>query len=233
MPANPRLLRARADALAGGKPPLTRRQQQHHERIMGLAPALIAEFGLHNLTFAMVALALRISPAAMRHHVIDLYDLLGQILLDHLAYIADILDGVPATIPDRQAAARAAYYAATRVDDAHLTVPHYLLVSARFALPEDLLDQVQARIDKIGVAVAGDIGCKALAVLDDPAYNLAEVEMSLHALTAPPGTPNLALAWNNAAIGQMPQTGQGGSASLTPAVPPPWRPPPQHAPPPH
>lgn len=257
MQANPRRLRARADSLAGGPPPLTRRQQLCYDRIMAIAPALLAEFGVQNITFAALALALRITPAAIRYHFIDIDDLLGVILLTHLATLHEALAHVPATEPNPEAARRTAYLAVTRGNDGRLTAPHALLVHARHTLPDDLQEQLEPRYAALAEIIAGERAATTLPLLDSPLFEPETIERMLAALVscapaqsaAPPtatlalilpklavpqqNLPKLNIHVSNAAIPETPQKGQGTRTPQIAHCATNWRlpraPPPHHA----
>jgi AcrR family transcriptional regulator len=159
---------------------------------MAIAPALLAEFGVRNITFAALALALRITPAAIRHHFIDIDDLLGVILLTHLATLHEALARVPAAAANEAAARRAAYLAATRGDNGRLTAPHTLLVHARNTLPDDLQAQIEPRYAALAEIVAGDRAATTLPLLDSPLFEPETIERMLAALIACEPAPSAA-----------------------------------------
>ena len=233
MPANPRRLRARADSLDTAPPPRTKRQQQCYDRIMAIAPTLLAEFGPSNITIASLALALRITPAALRHLFVDIDDLLGAILLNHLENLAETIAAIPEAAPNARQARRAAYIAATRGTPGCLTIPHYLLVHTRHILPEDLLDRIDAHRAALAEALAGDMAASILFLLDDPSFDPATIETMLGAaIQSGPVAAKLALARNTSVPHHTLTAADPAEPQQTRAPPPVWRPPPQHSPPP-
>jgi AcrR family transcriptional regulator len=134
MQTNLRLLRARADAICP-PPPLTRRQQQTYDRIFIASTVLLAENGPYAISFPNLARALRISTATLRHHFIDIDDLLGAITITWLENILAMVCEIPASEPLR----RRACYAATLRDRAPQQI---LLHAARDILPPDLAERI-------------------------------------------------------------------------------------------
>src|SRR5271156_371437 len=78
-----------------GRPVLTDRQRGREDKILIAGEKLMARFGRHGITFALVAL-------------------LGEILRRHLRALATALGEVPRDTPNRQPVLRATYLAATR-----------------------------------------------------------------------------------------------------------------------
>ena len=218
MPANPRLVRARADQIFGAPPTRTKHQQQIYDRIMLAAPTLLAEFGPIQITFAILAIGLRISTTTLRRHFVDIDDLLGTILLEHLGDVEDSISVIPDTAPDPPHLRRQAYLAATRGQNNRLKAAHALLVQARHTLPPDLLDRIEHQRQRIGQALvespAGARADQTLLLLDNPAFSGSTIEAMLAAHAAahpPPPKPRcptaLALAWHNAASPGMHEVG--------------------------
>jgi len=80
-----RIFRAKAQLRDPSQPALTGRQRQRHERIVDISQYLIAEEGIHNITFRGLACALRMTQAALRLHFVDMEALQAEIVRRNLA----------------------------------------------------------------------------------------------------------------------------------------------------
>ena len=97
-----------------GRPVLTGRQRDREDKILIAGEKLMARFGRHGITFALVAASVSISRATLFFHFTDLDALLGEILRRHLRALATALGEVPRETPNRQPVLRATYLHATR-----------------------------------------------------------------------------------------------------------------------
>ncbi len=185
MPISLRILRNLADQ-AAPRPPLTRPQQEREARILHVGEALLARFGRHGITFALMATALRIGTAALRWHYADLDALLADILRRHLQSITASLDAVPASTPNHPQALRAAYLAATRNPDGSLTSAHLLLTRDRHLLPQDELDPIEAIRHAIARRLAANAPADTIDIADSPWIDAARLEAVLTTVAALP-----------------------------------------------
>lgn len=187
MLVSPRILRAEALCLACHPRELTSREIARQERILDTATELLARHGMRAVTFGALALALRLAPATLRFHFVDLDDLLGEILRGHLQRLAELLGDVPAepeaTLHTRR---RAAWAQATRAGLGGTTPAHTLLLRDRHGLPADLLENIEATYRNLGLLLAGPDLPEALTLLDDPAIAPARAEILIAALLAAP-----------------------------------------------
>jgi|GEM_PF-1280947 len=182
MPANPRLLRAEADNLDDFTPRYrTARESALREHIVKTSQALLARHGRHDISFAALALALRIGAGTLRRHFIDLDALLGEILSRHLMDLSRHLGEIPFTDPDRERKKRAKYLEYTRTPFGGLTEAHLLFVRDRHTLPEDLLSSLEQTRDGIGNLLGPDPH-ETLTLLDTPYISHPRIEAMLAAL---------------------------------------------------
>jgi AcrR family transcriptional regulator len=142
----------------------------------------MAHFGRAGLTMNSFAIAIRMSPATIRRHFPDIDSILAEILLNHLQTISKAIGDVPLTTPNRKAAQRAAYIAATRTAYSAPTETHLLLIRERFALPQDLADIVETTRDVIGTLLGADQSAAILAILDTPTLQPPQIEAMLAGL---------------------------------------------------
>ena len=182
MPVPIRILRAQADDLPGARPRVSARELETQDRILATATSLMATHGRTGLTMASFAAAMRLSPATIRRHFPDLDSILFEILHRHLHAIAVSFGAIGFDAPNRSAARRAAYVAHTRTPFSAPTEQHLLLLRERHALSPDLAEPVA----KLRVLI-GDMLCPAhpeiaLALLDTPELQPAQIEAMLTAL---------------------------------------------------
>lgn len=144
MSTSDRCLRADVEEFDTEPPKLSKRRQEQRDRIFRLCPLIMARRGTENITLAKLALALDISTASLRRHVIDLEYLLFKLLLAHLQTILAALNDIPPGAPDRAAKLQAAYRALTRDQAGHPTAAHLLLERDRHLLPDDLRGEIEA-----------------------------------------------------------------------------------------
>jgi AcrR family transcriptional regulator len=167
----PRILRAQADRLAGGLPSFTARERERHELIIKTGQALMSEHGRLAITFANLAVALRIGTGTLRRHFTDLDALLGEIVTRHLRDILRRFAAIPHETPRRQEHLRAAYFAATRRPWGGLTEAHLLVTRDRHLLPDDVLRPIVACHREIGIIIAPEQAIEALQLLDCPWFD--------------------------------------------------------------
>jgi hypothetical protein len=118
----------------------------------------------------------------LRRWFCDVDHLLAEILVRHFDAISERLAAIPANVPGRAAACRAAYLAATRTRDGALTEAHLLFMRDRHQLPPDEIGAVSTLRDRIGQQLAGAHGCIALGLLDMPELAGDQIEAMLDAL---------------------------------------------------
>jgi AcrR family transcriptional regulator len=167
------------DNATRNRPPLTDKQREREERIIFAAQTLMATFGGDTLTIGKLALALRMAPATIRRHFIDIESILAEILLRHLIAISRAIGKIPGDAPNRQALQRAAYLEATRTPWGGLTEPHLLLIRARHTLPDDLAKPIEDMRQIIGEGLAGAHAETALTLLDAPHLQAQQIEAML------------------------------------------------------
>ena len=120
-----------------GRPVLSARQQQREREILVAGEKLMARFGRHGVTPALIAASVSLSRATLFFHFTDLDALLGEILRRHLRQLEAALAAVPHNIATRQADLRAAYRAATTAPTGGPSDAHVLLARDRALLPVD------------------------------------------------------------------------------------------------
>ena len=179
MPAPHRTIRAIAENQSKSPHDLSPRERDRHAAILDVAQASMAELGASEVTLAGLAFALHLTAAALRRQFADTASILAELLHRHLRSLTAALAAVPATSENPQAARRAAYLAATRSPLGGLLAPHLLLVRDRNTLPPDLLDDIEHVRASLGMALAGDRGHVALALLDSPYLGLPAIEAAL------------------------------------------------------
>ncbi len=185
MQTEPRILRTHVDNRTR-RPPLTDKQREREERIITATRTLMASFAGDTLTIGKLALALRMSPATIRRHFIDIDSILAEILLRHLIEISRAIGKIPREHPAWHAAARAAYIEATRTGWGALSDAHLLLIRARHTLPDDLAKPIEDMRQLIGEALAGEHAETALTLLDAPHLQPPQIEAMLAASQAKP-----------------------------------------------
>jgi AcrR family transcriptional regulator len=191
-----RILRAKAQSRDPSHFALTERQRQRHERVIAISQFLIAEEGRHNITFRGLARALRMTPATLRFHFLDIEALLGEILRRHLHGLAAALGKYEPTDPERHQKRRAAYLAYTRTGLGGLTEAHLLLVRDSHTLPDDERNSIDMMRQGLAELLAGpgDLPEEVLLLLDAPFLDAARIEARLAApiLKAQPPPPQTA-----------------------------------------
>lgn len=151
-----RLLRADAEEFETDPPPLPKRRQAQRDRIFRLLPRILARRGIESVTLPNLALALDISTAALRRHVIDMGYLLYKILLQHLQFMLDSLLEIPAADPDAAHRRAGACSGALHPDPALFQAARLLWTRDRDKLPEDLLgelEELQLQLAALGGAI--------------------------------------------------------------------------------
>ena len=222
MPITPRLLRARADELSREKFPQTARDQARHERILSVATRMIADYGRHIVTFASLAMALRMSPATLRRHFIDIDAIIGDIVQTHLMGLARALGEIDPSDPDRHRRRRALYVDNTRGYPGTMLPAHQILLRDRDTLPPDLRDAIDLTYVSIGETMilaahaTPGLARKFLGIIDNPWLDQDDVEAALASLT--PRGPMAQLAAPLAITQTMPppDINAGGNPNLYP-----------------
>lgn len=151
-----RILRADAEEFDTDPPRLSKRRQAERDRIFRVLPAIIARRGLEGLTVGKLALALDISTSSLRRHIVDLDFFLFKVLRTHLNAILAALHAIPAGAPDRVPQCRAAWRALTLNAGGNPLPAQLLLERHRDALPDDLLDIIDALRDTVHAMLGAD-----------------------------------------------------------------------------
>ena len=188
-----RALRDHIDSLPGNQPRFNAREQDRQEQIVTAGRTLLAEFGAGSFTMNAFALALRMSPASIRRHFIDLDSLLVHILNRHLLTLSTVMGTLPRGANDKQAARRGAYLAHTRTALGGLTESHLLLVRDRHLLPQADFDRIEEIRANLGTLLAAEHVQTVLELLDMPTMDLADIDAILAARAAhasPAGCPS-------------------------------------------
>ena len=184
-----RALRDRIDAIPGNHPHFTAREQDRQEQIVTAGRTLLAEFGANSFTLPAFALALRMSPASIRRHFIDLDSLLVHILNRHLLTLSTVMGTLPRGANDKHAARRAAYLAHTRTPLGGLTEAHLLLVRDRHLLPQVDRDRIETIRANLATLLARDHADSVIEWLDTPTMDLADIDAILAARAAAHAAP--------------------------------------------
>jgi AcrR family transcriptional regulator len=158
------------------------RQEEREDRILVAGEALLARFGRHGITFAMLAGALQITTSSLRWHYADLDALLAAILRTHLKTVSLALAQITTTGEARGPALRAAYLAATRTAAGNLTPAHILLTRDRAFLPDDELPDIDATCRSIAQLLATGGHPEAMNIADTPWITAARIEQVLSAM---------------------------------------------------
>ncbi len=193
MKPTPRALRDRIDSIPGNQPSFNMREQDRQEQIVTAGRTLLAEFGARSFTLPAFALALRMSPASIRRHFIDLDSLLIHILNRHLLTLSTVMGTLPRGANDKHAARRSAYLAHTRTPLGGLTEAHLLLVRDRHLLPQADLDLIEDVRANLATLLNGEHAQAVIDLLDMPTMGLADIDAILAARTAhaaPAGQPS-------------------------------------------
>lgn len=181
-----RILQAHADDIDRSSRDLTTKELERRDLVLRIAEDLFARFGRHTITFTNLALAMRMAPGTLRRLFLDLDILFAEILRRHLFAIASAMGDVPHDAPDQAALRRAAYLKATRLPFGGLTKPHLLLVRDLAVLPEDLRESLESIRLSLGYNLAPGNPHGALALLDMPCFDAAQIEAMLAALPHQP-----------------------------------------------
>jgi AcrR family transcriptional regulator len=185
MPLPARIIRRQCDDLPGQRPFLSLKEEERCTRILDAGQMIMAIYGRAGIRMTEFALGLRMSPLTVRRYFPDLDHLLGEILRRHLQVIIRTIGTVPRDAPNRQQARRAAYLAATRTGLGAPTEAHLLLIRDRHLLPPDEAEPIECLRATIGDILAGEQAQVALALLDTPELNAAEIEAALAAVVRP------------------------------------------------
>ena len=143
MQTNLRILRARADAICA-PPERTKRQKQTYDRILAVAPTLLAEASPDILTFANLARILSISIGTLRNLFFDWDDLLGVVIITHLEKLLAVITAIPTATPGANRQRRAAYLQAVQSPAGAWLPAHTTMRRLRHALPPDLAERAES-----------------------------------------------------------------------------------------
>jgi AcrR family transcriptional regulator len=168
-----RLIRAVVQDIPGLRPEITPQAQRTRELILTAAVDTFAHLGRKGISMRALAEASWISRDRIRVHFLDIDSLLAEILEIHLRGIGRALGNAPNTPKDR----RAAYFAYTRGPFGNVTKEHALLIFERKYLPPDLLPAIQHAHLLLGQLLCPENPTRALEILDDPGFDLEEVEI--------------------------------------------------------
>jgi AcrR family transcriptional regulator len=223
-----RTIRGIAEDLPEARPFLEKRDQQRHDLIRAVGRRAFAELGPGSFSIKDFAKAVWMSVTRFTHYYCDLESLLADLIETHLMDLYAAIGNIPSNTPDRPAAHRAAYFAATRTHRGGLTQSHLLLLHARRSLPPDLREPLEKLRDSLGEVMAPGHAEAALSLLDSSDFAPAEIEAmfatfiatrhasreTLHAqLQLPLHQPDPDA---EAAPEQEAETGPAGSASFSP-----------------
>jgi hypothetical protein len=207
-----RILRAEADAFDPDPPELSPRQQRRRERVLTLAPILLARHA-SAISFTSLAFALRLDRAVLRFLFPDIPALIGEILTRHLTDILEALAALPPRLPNSDQQRQAAYRALTRTPQGNFKPEHILLLRDLAALPEDIREPLEHLNAQIPLLLARGNGPEIRANLDslEETTNFEEPptpqEPTLHDLDTTPLETVLNLfaqPSNNQAVGRAP-----------------------------
>jgi AcrR family transcriptional regulator len=179
-----RTIRALAEDLPEARPFLQRRDQQRHDLIRAVGRRAFAELGPGGFSIKDFANAVWMSVTRFTHYYCDLESLLADLIETHLMDLYAAIGNIPSNTPDRPAAHRAAYFAATRTHRGGLTQSHLLLLHARRSLPPDLREPLEQLRDRLGEVMAPGHAEAALSLLDSSDFAPAEIEAMFATLTA-------------------------------------------------
>jgi len=152
MQTNLRILRARADAICA-PPERTKRQQQTYDRILAVAPTLLAEASPDILTFANLARVLSISIGTLRNLFFDFDDLLGVVITTHLETLLEAVTAIPAATQGARRHRRAAYLQAAQSPAGAWLPAHTTMRRLRHTLPPDLAERAETLRRRIATAL--------------------------------------------------------------------------------
>jgi AcrR family transcriptional regulator len=138
MPTPTRILRKIAEDLDPTMRDRTEREERQLERIMKVAPTLLTFWNTDRITFTALATAMKMAPATLRRHFVDIPALLGYLIRRHLRAISTALAQTPRDAPDRPRLRRAAYLEFTRKPLGAHTEIHLLMLNNLANLPDDV-----------------------------------------------------------------------------------------------
>jgi AcrR family transcriptional regulator len=181
-----------------GRPPLTEKQREREERIIGAAQILMEISPCDPVTMGEVADSVRMTTATIRRYFIDIETILAHILHRHLMGIFRAISKIPREDPNRAALQRAAYLEATRHPWGGFTGTHDLLLQKRRSLPEDLAKPIAEMHQLIGEALAGEHAETAFLLLDAPNLKPHEIEAMLATYATASTAPGAPVGWASA-----------------------------------
>jgi AcrR family transcriptional regulator len=169
-----RILRAIASTHQQPRP-LCARDAQQRAHILAAAADMILQAGRQEVTFGLIASALRIRTPALRRYFACMDDLMHTILSDHLDTLFIAIEDVPENSPTLLDERRQAYRGALQDEAGRLLPAHRLLLTQAANLPYDLREDIADQRTVLGEALAPGLGKFALMLLDDPELPLVEV----------------------------------------------------------
>jgi AcrR family transcriptional regulator len=169
MPTPTRILRTIAEELDRTMHDRTAREDAQYDRIMACAPTLLTFWNTDRISFTALAIAMKMAPATLRRHFVDIPALLGFLIRRHLKNISAAIAKIPFDAPDRAPRRRAAYLAFTRKPLGAHTEIHLLMLNTLPVLPDDVripLLETQAQL-ATSLAPPGQAEF-VLSMLDNP-----------------------------------------------------------------
>ena len=180
MPTPTRILRTLAEELDPTMRDRTVREERQFERIMKVAPTLLTFWHTDRISFTALAVAMKMAPATLRRHFVDIPALLGHLIREHLREINTALAQIPHGAPDRARRRRAAYLEFTRKPLGAYTEIHLLMLNNLPTLPDDLrlplLEHQRAVATGLGPAGQEEF---VLSMLDNPFITPTRLEAIL------------------------------------------------------
>ena len=169
MPTPTRILRTLCEELDPSMHDRTERQERQFERIMKCAPTLLTFYNIDRITFAALATAMKMAPATLRHHFVDIPALLGHLIREHLLEINTAIAAIRRDTPNFFQLRRAAYLAATRKPLGAHTEIHLLMLNNLPGLPDDVRVPLITLQDQIASSLAApDQAEFVLSMLENP-----------------------------------------------------------------
>ena len=138
MPTPTRILRSLCEELDPSMHDRTIREEGQFQRIMKCAPTLLTFYNIDRITFTALAVAMKMAPATLRRHFVDIPALLGYLIREHLLEINAAIAAIRRDTPNFFQLRRAAYLTATRKPLGAHTEIHLLMLNNLANLPGDV-----------------------------------------------------------------------------------------------
>jgi AcrR family transcriptional regulator len=138
MPTPTRILRTLCEELDPSMHDRTIREESQFQRILKCAPALLTFYNIDRITFTALATAMKMAPATLRKHFVDIPALLGYLIREHLREINAAISTIRHGTPNQFQLRRAAYLTATRKPLGAHTEIHLLMLNNLANLPDDV-----------------------------------------------------------------------------------------------